>query len=116
MGQGGNEASSRGRREDSESSSAGATRAGSGPCEHLIWKAPRILPAEVEAMSQAESAISRRDFLKVTGSAAVVATSAPVRELITQARTPVGVQLYCVRRELPANPAMVLGELKKIGF
>lgn len=67
-------------------------------------------------MSRSESTVSRRDFLKITGSAAVVATSASVRELLAQTRTPVGVQLYCVRRELPADPAKVLGDLKNIGF
>jgi len=66
-------------------------------------------------MSRSASSVSRRGFLEVTGAAAV-ATFASVRELLAQARTPVGVQLYCVRRELPANPGMVLGELKKIGF
>lgn len=39
-----------------------------------------------------------------------------MRALLAQTRTPVGVQLYCVRRELPADPATVLAELKKIGF
>src|ERR1051326_8915715 len=58
---------------------------------------------------------SRRDFLKTTGAVAALAAS-PVRELFAQTKTPVGCQLYCVRAELPKDPAGVLGDLKKIGF
>ena len=42
--------------------------------------------------------------------------SSPLRTVLAQTRTPVGLQLYCVRLELPKDPAAVLSELKKIGF
>lgn len=60
------------------------------------------------------STVSRRDFLKA-GAAAGAALSS-MRELFAQTRTPVGLQLYCVRRELPTDAPMVFAELKKIGF
>jgi sugar phosphate isomerase/epimerase len=59
------------------------------------------------------SSLSRRDFLKHTGAAAAVA-ALPIG--LTRAKTPVGLQLYCVRAEMPRNPAGVLGDLKGMGF
>jgi sugar phosphate isomerase/epimerase len=59
--------------------------------------------------------ISRRDFMKTTGGALATA-AATARLLHAQTRTPIGVQLYCVRAELPKDPAGVLGGLKQMGF
>jgi len=59
------------------------------------------------------AAISRRDFLKTTGVAA--AASALPLDLL-RAKTPVGLQLYCVRAELPKDPAGVLSQLKGMGY
>jgi sugar phosphate isomerase/epimerase len=59
--------------------------------------------------------ISRRDFMKTTGGA-LAAAAATARVLRAQTRTPIGVQLYCVRAELPKDPAGVLGGLKQMGF
>ncbi len=61
--------------------------------------------------------VSRRDFLKQTGGALAASAIAPaVFAASAQGRTPVGLQLYCVRAELPKDPAGVLGELSKMGF
>jgi sugar phosphate isomerase/epimerase len=63
------------------------------------------------------SSVTRRDFLKRAGGAAAAAAVAPgAFAASAQGRTPVGVQLYCVRRELPDDPAGVLRELKAIGY
>jgi sugar phosphate isomerase/epimerase len=59
------------------------------------------------------AAISRRDFLKSTGVAAA-ASALPLGLL--RAKTPVGLQLYCVRAELPKDPAGVLSQLKGMGY
>jgi sugar phosphate isomerase/epimerase len=68
-------------------------------------------------MTKPSISISRRDFLKTTGAVAAVSAFAPVHlGASTQERTPVGLQLYCVRAELPKDPAAVLGELKKMGY
>jgi sugar phosphate isomerase/epimerase len=68
-------------------------------------------------MNRQSSTVSRRDFLKRTGGTlAVSAWSYDPLVRAAQARTPVGLQLYCVRAELPKDPASVLGELKKMGY
>ena len=68
-------------------------------------------------MTKPTVGISRRNFLKTTGAVAAASTFAPIRlPAASQARTPVGCQLYCVRAELPKDPGAVLAELKKIGF
>lgn len=68
-------------------------------------------------MTTPSSTVSRRDFLKWTsGALAVAAWPADPLGAASQTRTPVGLQLYCVRRELPTDPASVLAELKKIGY
>jgi sugar phosphate isomerase/epimerase len=61
--------------------------------------------------------VNRRDFLRQTGGALAASAIAPaVFAASAQGRTPVGLQLYCVRAELPKDPAGVLGELSKMGF
>lgn len=67
-------------------------------------------------MTTYDSAVSRRGFLTTTGGLAAAAAFAPIRALFAQTRTPVGLQLYCVRRELPTDAPAVLAELRKIGF
>jgi sugar phosphate isomerase/epimerase len=61
------------------------------------------------------SAVSRREFLK-TSSTALGAAALAARHLRAQTRTPIGLQLYCVRAELPNDPAGVLGALKQMGY
>jgi sugar phosphate isomerase/epimerase len=70
-------------------------------------------------MNTPRSTVSRRDFMKVTGGLGAVAALAPMRELFAQTRTPVGLQLYCVRAEFQKDPAgipNILGQLAKMGF
>ncbi len=63
------------------------------------------------------STVSRRDFFKRSGAIAAASAFAPAcLEALAQTRTPVGVQLYCVRAELPKDPGAVLRELKMMGF
>ena len=69
-----------------------------------------------KAMTTSTQTVTRRSFLQAAGAASAFAAFAPVRDVLAQTKTPVGLQLYCVRRELPDNPGMVLGELKKMGF
>jgi sugar phosphate isomerase/epimerase len=68
-------------------------------------------------MTSRSFSLSRRDFLKRSGAAAAVSALTPMGlDALTQTRTPVGLQLYCVRAELPKDPAGVLSELKKMGY
>lgn len=60
---------------------------------------------------------TRRDFLKSTTGALVASAAAPFAlARAAQGKTPVGLQLYSVRKELPTDPAGVLSELSKMGF
>jgi len=58
---------------------------------------------------------SRRRFLRDSGAAVAAAALFPAINL-ARAKTPVGLQLYCVRAELPKDPAGVLAELKGMGY
>jgi sugar phosphate isomerase/epimerase len=65
------------------------------------------------------SSSTRRDFLKQTGGALGAAAFAPTLLNALQGKTPVGLQLYCVRAEFQKDPAgipNILGELSKMGF
>ena len=64
------------------------------------------------------SPFSRRDFLKAAGGAVAAATSASVLEARQGPiwAPKVAMQLYCVREELPKNPAHVFSELAKMGY
>jgi sugar phosphate isomerase/epimerase len=60
---------------------------------------------------------TRRDFLRSTTGALVATTVAPFAlARAAQGKTPVGLQLYCVRKEFPADPAGILDALSKMGF
>ncbi len=65
----------------------------------------------------ATRSVSRRDFLGHVGGA-LAASTLPSTALaaLVQGRTPVGLQLYCVRAEFPKDPAGVLDALSKMGF
>jgi sugar phosphate isomerase/epimerase len=62
---------------------------------------------------------TRRDFLKQTGGALGAAALAPAFPLAIQGKTPVGLQLYCLRAEFQKDPAgipRILDELAKMGY
>lgn len=64
------------------------------------------------------SSITRRDFLMQTGGAVAAAAVLPTA-LGAQAKTPVGLQLYCVRAEFQKDPAgipRIVAELAGMGF
>jgi len=60
---------------------------------------------------------NRRDFLKSAAGALLASAAAPFAlARAAQSKTPVGLQLYCVRREFPSDPAGILDALSKMGF
>jgi sugar phosphate isomerase/epimerase len=62
---------------------------------------------------------TRRDFLKQTGGVLGAAALSPSLLAASQGKTPVGLQLYCVRAEFQKDPASIpriLGELSKMGY
>ena len=62
---------------------------------------------------------TRRDFLKQATAVIGASALAPAVLRATQAKTPVGLQLYCVRAEFQKDPAgipNILGQLSKMGF
>jgi sugar phosphate isomerase/epimerase len=68
-------------------------------------------------MATNSSFVSRRDFLKLTGGAAAVSVLAPVTARSAPLWKPkVGMQLYVVRQDLPANPAGVFSQIAKMGY
>jgi sugar phosphate isomerase/epimerase len=68
-------------------------------------------------MASNSARVSRRDFLKLTGSAAAISVFSPVAARSAPLWTPkVGMQLYVVRQDLPGNPAGVFSQIAKMGY
>lgn len=66
-------------------------------------------------MPSSRSILSRRDFLQ-TSASALLAASLGLRPSPGAAKIPVGMQLYCVRNELPKDMAGTLAALAQMGF
>jgi sugar phosphate isomerase/epimerase len=66
-------------------------------------------------MNPSYVSLSRRDFLQ-TSASALLAASLGLRPSSDAAKIPVGMQLYCVRNELPKDMAGTLAALAGMGF